>query len=453
VIARLLVANALELCIGLGVVCALRVPLGTAYLVGLVVVGIVSAHLALVHVAVGWTLLAIMAAASLAVGYRFAPRPLPRPGRVTLWSSAGVALLAALLVHAWPTFAAKPLDNYDGWAMWGMKAKALFLLGGADAGLFASRGAQQLHLDYPLLVPSLDAVASRAMGGFDPRLVHLQFLLDGVAAFAALAALLGRRAPGWLAWPFLLALAAAPAVTGQLVTGYADIPLAFLVAAGLLAAAGWLEDGSGRMLALATLFFAGAVLTKNEGVVFVAAAYVGLLLATRRWRPLLISAAGVELALAPWQLWLHLHHVHSDTLLGLQLFEIHHPGIGPLAFRALLHQAFRLDAWPLLLPLFLASVAAAAGTRLALFASAWALVSTVGLAWIYLVSRVEWSNYFSFSGDRVIDSVVVGATALTPLLAAQAVKRVGRARAPRAPALAGDDDVAAATLAGDTSAA
>jgi hypothetical protein len=83
----------------------------------------------------------------------------------------------------------------------------------------------------------------------------------------------------------------------------------------------------------------------------------------------------------------------------------------------------------LLIPLFLASLAAAARSRLALFASVWFLLSMVGLAWIYLVSKVEWSNYFGFSGDRVIDSVVVGATALTPLLAAQAVKRVGSRRA------------------------
>jgi hypothetical protein len=433
-IARLLLANVLELCIGLGVVCALRLPVGAAYLVGLVVVGIVSAHLALVQVAVGWTLLSIMATASLAVGYRFRPRPLRRSEWVTPWSCVGVALLAVLFVRAWPTFAAKPLDTYDGWAMWGMKAKGLFLLGGADPGLFASRGAAQLHLDYPLLIPSLGAVASRAMGSFDPRLIHLQFLLDGVAAFAAFAALLGRRAPGWLTWPSLLALAAAPAVTGQLVTAYADIPLAFLVAAGLVAAAGWVEDGDPRLLGLATLFFAGAVLTKNEGVIFVVAAYVGLLLATGCWRPLLLSALGVELALAPWQLWLHLHHVHSDTLLGLHLFEIHHPGIGPLAFRALVHHAFRLDLWPLLLPLFLASVVVAAGSRLAVFAYTWFLVSMIGLAWIYLVSKVEWSNYFSFSGDRVIGSVVIGAAALTPLLAAQAVRRLGSRKAPRAPA-------------------
>ena len=53
---------------------------------------------------------------------------------------------------------------------------------------------------------------------------------------------------------------------------------------------------------------------------------------------------------------------------------------------------------------------------------AWALISMCGLAWIYVVSKTEWSNYFSYSGDRVIDSAVVGAAALTPLLAAEALR-------------------------------
>ena len=52
-IARLLVVNALELVIGAGVATLLRAPLGASYLLGLGVVGVVTAHLALVHVAVG----------------------------------------------------------------------------------------------------------------------------------------------------------------------------------------------------------------------------------------------------------------------------------------------------------------------------------------------------------------------------------------------------------------
>jgi hypothetical protein len=423
VILRLLLANALEFAVGVGVVSALRMPLGTAYLAGLAVVGIGAAHLALIHVTVGWTLLSILAGASLLAAHRRLATRLPRPGRGSVWTWTGGALLVALLVRAWPTFSAQPLDTYDGWAMWGMKAKALYLLGGADPGLFASQGAAQLHLDYPLLVPSLNAVASRTMGSFDPRLVHLQFLLVAVAGFAALASLLRHRLPAWLPWPFLVALAAAPALTGQLLTGYADIPLALFVAAALVAAALWVEAGDPQLLALATLFFAAAALTKNEGLIFAAAAYVGLLLATRRWRPLVVSALAVELVLLPWQIWLRVHHVHSDTLLGLHALEIHHPGIGPLALKALIDQVLWVDTWPLLVPLFLLGIVAAAGSRLAVFSFTWLILSLLGLSWVYLVSKLEWSNYFAFSGSRVVDSVVVGAAALTPLLAGEALAR------------------------------
>ncbi len=372
------------------------------------------------HVSFGWTGLALLAVASLVLTWRVLPRRWTA-GRISGWGVAGLAALVALLVHAWPTFAAKPLDDYDGWAIWGMKAKALTLLGWADPALFAAAAARPAHLDYPLLLPSLEAVASRAMGGFDPRLIHLQFLLFAVAGIAALHGLLWDRVQPWLLWPFLVALAAAPAVSGQLLTAYADIPLALFVAAGLLAAARWIDDAEPRSLALATLFFAAACLTKNEGLVFVVAAYVGLLLATRRVRPVLLSALAVELVLLPWQLWLAVHHIHSDTVISLDSLDLGHPGIGPSALQQLLDRAFSLHEWPLFLPLFFVAVLAAAGSRLATFAWSWAFFSLLGLAGIYVVSELEWSNYLAYSGDRVIDSVLVGAAALTPLLGAEAL--------------------------------
>ena len=261
-IARLLLANALELLVGLGVATLLRAPLGTSYLLGLAVVGIVSAHLALVHVPIGWPGLAVLAAIALPFVYRVRPRL--RVGTPAGW--VGTAAFAALLVRAWPAFASKPLDDYDAWAIWGVKAKALALFGWADPSFFAAGVADPLQRAYPLLLPSLEAVAARTMGGFDPRLIHLQFLLLAVAGFAALHALLRDRVPWWLLWPALAALAAAPAFSGQLLTAYADVPLAVFVAAGLLAAARWLDDGAPRTLALATLFFAAAGLTKSEGI-------------------------------------------------------------------------------------------------------------------------------------------------------------------------------------------
>jgi hypothetical protein len=220
----------------------------------------------------------------------------------------------------------------------------------------------------------------------------------------------------------LLALVAAPAFAGQLLTAYADIPLALFVATGLVAAARWIDDADPRTLALATLFFGAACLTKNEGLVFAAAAYLGLALATRRFKPLLLSALAVWVLLLPWQIWLAVHDIHSDIVISLDSLDLGHPGIGPSALQQLLERAFSLHEWPLLLPLFLVGLAAAVGTRLALFAGTWAVVSMLGLAGIYVVSELEWSNYLAFSGDRVIDSVLVGAAALTPLLAAEALR-------------------------------
>jgi hypothetical protein len=420
-IAKLVLANVLELVVGLGVATLLRAPLATSYLLGLAVVGVLSAHLALVHVAFGWPALAVAAAIGLAVVVRRRPRL--RPGRPALLDVAGCGLLAALFAHAWPAYASRPLVDYDAWAIWGMKGKALSQLGWADPALFGSSAATPAHIDYPLVVPSLEAVAARAMGSFDSRAVHLQFLLLGVAGLAAIHGLLHRRVQRSILWPGLLALAAAPAFNGQLLTAYADVPLALFVAAGLLAAAAWVDRGEPLLLAQATLYFAAAGLTKNEGLIFVVAAYAGLLLATWRWRPLLASVVGVELALVPWQIFLAVHRIHSDTLLSAHALRIQHPGIGPLALHALLDASLSLRAWPLLLPLFLAGVVVAAGSRLAVFAWAWALVSLLGLTWIYVVSRTEWSNYFSYSGDRVIDSVLVGAAALTPLLLGSTIAR------------------------------
>ena len=103
-----------------------------------------------------------------------------------------------------------------------------------------------------------------------------------------------------------------------------------------------------------------------------------------------------------------------------------HPGIGPAALHGLLARALDVHQWPFLLPLFLLAVVAAAGSRLAVFAWAWCVVSLLALAWVYVVSPYEWSNYLAFSGDRVIDSVLVGAAALTPLLAAEGLNHLSR---------------------------
>jgi len=324
--------------------------------------------------------------------------------------------LAPLAVHAWRTFQVKPLDDYDAWAMWAMKGHALLEYGWADPKLFASNGATPLHLDYPLLVPALESIAFRAMGGFEPTLVHLQFLLVGAAGLAAILTLLRERVPPALLWTFAFAIAAAPSFLGQLLTAYADVPLALFVAAGVLAWGRWLESGDRANLALGTLLLAAAVLTKTEGIFFAAAALLGLTLAVRR-RGLLLAAAAILATLLPWQIYTRVNGIHSDVFTA-SLANVH-PGVAPIAVGQLATSMLDASHWTLLVPLFLLAVIGAGirgDCRLAIFAWAWALFSLLALASVYVVSRVEFSNYLEFSRDRVVSSIALGAAALSPLL-------------------------------------
>ena len=65
-------------------------------------------------------------------------------------------------------------------------------------------------------------------------------------------------------------------------------------------------------LALATFCFAGALLTKNEGSLFVLAVFLGLLAAAHtRWRALAVAAALDVLLLLPWRIYVHIHNLRD----------------------------------------------------------------------------------------------------------------------------------------------
>ena len=437
-VAELLAANALMFVTGaglapwLGIASSWRVlvtRLGLAYFCGVVATGIVAAHLALVHVGVGWiglVVLATVTATSGALHLRGSERPVwRRPHPLAL---AGIAALAALLAEYARAFAVAPLNRYDAWAIWALKGHALYSFGWADPTVFAGHAYRFANLDYPLLLPSLEAIDYRVMGAFDTRAVLLQFLLLLVAALAALATLLRDRVPPLVLWPALLALTLAPAVFDQLLTAYADVPLALTFAVALTAAARWVLTNERWALAVAALAFAGALLTKNEGLLFVVAAYAGLVVAAfRRWRALAAAAAADLLLLLPWRVYTSVHGLHNKDFSLADSFDVHHVsgrlGVGPIACRTLGGQMLDPFQWGLLAPLFAALVVVAflSGRRsLALLGAVWAVLSWLGLSWIYVISHNEYSVYLDSSKARVVASLVVGAAALTPLLAAEA---------------------------------
>jgi len=437
-VAGLLGANALILCVGLGALPWLGVArswrmlvsrCGLAYLCGVVITGILAAHLALVHVSFGWLALSLLAAVSAVSGawhLRGSERPeWRRPGWPAL---AAVAAFAALLAEYARAFAVAPLNRYDAWAIWALKGHALYAFGWADPAVFAGQAYRFANLDYPLLLPSLEAIDFRAMGAFDTRLLHLQFLLLLVAALAALGTVLWDRVPKVLVWALLGAIALAPAVFDQLLTAYADLPLALVFAVGVAAAGRWLVTDERWALTVATLCFGGTLLTKNEGTLFVAAVFVALLVAAyRRWRAPAVAAAVDVAVLLPWKLYVRVHHLHDINYSLTDTFDLHHIrgrlGVGPIAFRTLGRQMVDPLQWGLLAPLFvlLLLIAAVAGARaLALYGAVAVLLSWLGLSWIYVISRYEYSSYLDSTKERVVASVVLAAAALIPLLAAEA---------------------------------
>jgi hypothetical protein len=446
--AGLLGANGLMVAAGVGMLPLLGIArswrqllfrCGLGYLCGILLVGIVSAHLALVHVSFGWIGLGSLAGLSLAFCvWRLNGTERPgwrRPGWIDV---AGFAALVALVLDYGRAFRIAPLNRYDAWAIWALKGHALYAFGWADPVLFAGVSYRFANLDYPLLIPSVEAVDFRAMGAFDTRLLHVQFLLFLVAALLVLFALLRDRVPSLVLWLSLFALALAPAVFDQLLTAYADLPLALVFGVGVGAAGRWVITNERWALALATFCFAGALLTKNEGSLFVLAVFLGLLAAAHtRWRALAVAASADILLLLPWRIYVHSHHLRDINYSLGDSFDYGHVhsrlGVGPIAFRTLAGQMLDPQQWGLLMLIFAALLAVAllTGLRaLPLFGLVWTFVAWLGLSWIYVISHFEYSSYLDSTKDRIVASIVVGSAALVPLLAAESSSRLsGRDRA------------------------
>jgi hypothetical protein len=439
----LLLANALYFAIGVGLLPLLRIVrdratllarLPLAYGVGLAATGIVAAHLALIDVPLGLVELVVLAAVVLFLGLRKLPAGTV-PGLSTsepLWSrlvGAGAFVVALVLLgHAWATYEIRPLLEWDGWAIWGTKARALYELGGANNAVFTSDA--YLPLQHPLLLPALEATDFRAMGVYDPTLVHVQLLLLAVGFLLGFVALLRDRVPFLLVGTTALAVLAAEPVLKQLSTNLADVPLALFVALGLVGLGRWLATGERWPLVAGALFLGAAALTKSEGLFFALAALAAVLpFAWRRWRELGAATLGILAIVLPWRLFVELHGL---PLVEYRLRNAVSPGylsdhsdrVRP-AVEGLLDEIFTTD-WGLLVPLFAAAlVTAILGRRYALagFAALWALLSFAGLVLIYWISVIPIDLALVWSGDRTIVTLVVGAGALSALLAGVAFSR------------------------------
>ncbi len=289
---------------------------GLGYLLGVAAFGTVWTLLLVVGVPFGgWAIVLSLVcgtAAAAAAGFVLRrPRPsgFGDPDRhassaMLLVTATGIALTGLLLEALFRAARLQSLQAYDAWAFWVPKAKAIYFFGGLDHQVFTTFPGPT----YPPLVPILDAAAFHSMGGVDVITFHLQYWFLVVGTVAAIAGCLYRHVPAWLLWPPLVLVLAVPRVASGLLTPQADVLVDALFVVGALLLALWLRDERGWRLAAAAVLFAGAGLTKREGLLFVAAALVVALavsLIGRRagWPRLLAVAAVVGVAALPWRLW------------------------------------------------------------------------------------------------------------------------------------------------------
>jgi hypothetical protein len=222
-----------------------------------------------------------------------APEPVVTPDR-----DRASAVLLAIVFLGVTLYALRaltePMWANDFVAIWGFKGKTLFAEREIPDRLFRWLSLSFSHPEYPLGLPILYAGIAFLLGRWDDHAMALLFPFLQVATLLLLYGWLRRRGAGR---PLALAAAALLSQFEPLyrafTTGMADVPLSLgvlLLGTALADRIERTDRGASRRLALAALV---CTATKNEGLYFVAAAFlVGALSAYSR-KGFAARAAGV----------------------------------------------------------------------------------------------------------------------------------------------------------------
>src|SRR4030095_12001733 len=206
--------------------------------------------------------------------------PIRNPAGVTVGPIPLVGLLFALVL-VWVLFTAygrvsvTPLGGWDGWAIWNSHARMIY-----RDPKWKDHIEHTFHPDYPLLVPFMVVRVWRAVGGNVPGLSGLISLLLTFSGFGALAMFLAERRSALVSVLIGLVALSTPAflVFGSLQEG--DTPLSVFILCSIALGLFYFENPQDRLGALTLAgFMAGfAGWTKNEGLLFIVAFSIALLI-------------------------------------------------------------------------------------------------------------------------------------------------------------------------------
>jgi hypothetical protein len=231
----------------------------------------------------------------------------------------GILAVAGIVLAAVGAAAASDRLWWDGWAIWALKARVLFLEGTLPSAFLDPNGPYVFtHLDYPLLVPLIDWWGFQHLGAVSPQAASFigffWFLLIPLLLWGALRDRLGERIAALAA----LAAAACWPIAFYATGGTADV----VIALALLGAIVELDRAFGQSdrsaLWRAGIFLALGATAKNEGL---ALAVVGICIALAApsgiARASRLPALLLPLAMAgPWLLFTQALGLESDVLVG-----------------------------------------------------------------------------------------------------------------------------------------
>jgi hypothetical protein len=412
---------------------------GVAYMLGVALCGVVFVFELVVGLP--FSLAAILATeALLAVGAVMIGRGLGRPrpsGRLPLPrpSVLSITFGAVLAVYFEALFRSGRLAGlyeFDGWAFWVPKAKAIYFFGGLDHQFFA----QLPGPSYPPLLPAFEAAAFHFMGSPDVVTLHLQFWFFLVGFVTAVGGLLSVRVSPVFLWPPLLLLLATPHLVRYALVVEADFLLDQLLALAVLFIVLWLVEGKDWHLGAATILLAAAMSTKREGYLVAACIVLAAFAASwtsRRsaWKRLVLVAVIAIVLTVPWRVLLAVRGLPGGgpEAGGTGLFS-HIDRAWP-SFRLALSTLFDFDIWLLVAPLALLAIVVAlvAGAQpvglymLTLFALGIVVFTWTTWAFPSLpITKDPALNPIS----RLTGSLVFATTAVMPLLLAGSWRHSGR---------------------------
>jgi len=234
-------------------------------------------------------------------------------------------------------------SNWDAWAVWDLKVKAIRCEGWFPAKFLVNPDYAYAHQEYPLGWPWLVAALSADGTLFNSMAARMVSPLCALVLAGLLAALLAELGVVRNRWIVAGAVALLPLMLDQSANGYVDLQLAAAMTGAMLLTVRACRGTAPTWTVGLAAGLAGNL--KNEGLVGGLACLVALALNARQgrigWRPVAWATVVWLLVAGPWQavvIHLHLNHLDYGPLTVTAVAAVPHRLL--MVVRALLLEMF-----------------------------------------------------------------------------------------------------------------